>query len=73
MKKYLNNCVKKYLNNYIKRVKIQLTVFIVAITVCISDLIWGLGTKGYWCGSGSFVFGCSVQSQTKLQTTVQQP
>lgn len=38
--------MKKYLNNYIKRVKIQLAVFIVSITICMSDLIWGWVPKG---------------------------
>lgn len=38
--------MKKYLNNYTKRVKIQLAVSIAAITVCVSDLIWGWVPKG---------------------------
>lgn len=38
--------MKKYLNNYIKRVKIQLAAFIIAITICVSDLIWGWVPKG---------------------------
>lgn len=38
--------MKKYLNNYIKRAKIQLAAFIIAITICVSDLIWGWVPKG---------------------------